>query len=111
MSVDLFKLTLTEASDGLQKKDFSPSELFKSVLARAKTVNKKTNAFITLLDAHGAAMAKEADKRAHAGERKGVLDGVPVALKDLLAVQGEKTTAGSKILENLCLAVWGGGGG
>lgn len=100
MSADLFKLTLAEASEGLRKKNFSPSELFKSVLARAKAVNKKTNAFITLLDNLGASMAKEADKRAAAGERKGALDGVPVVLKDLLAMQGEKTTAGSKILEN-----------
>lgn len=98
--MELHKLNIAEASKGLDKKEFSPSDLFKSVFSRAKEINKKTNAYITLMEEEGSKMAKEADKRTASGERKGVLDGVPVALKDLLATAGTRTTAGSKILEN-----------
>ncbi len=97
---DLHKLTISEASKALDKKEFSPTELFDSVLERAKEINKSTNAFISFTEEDGKKAAKEADKRASGGERKGALDGIPVALKDNMAVFGARTTAGSKILEN-----------
>ncbi len=93
-------MTIAEASRGLDKKEFSSSELFRDCFDRAENLNGKLNAFITLNEKEGLKMAKDADERISKGERKAVLDGIPMAIKDNLAIQGIKTTAGSKILEN-----------
>ena len=98
--MNLYELTIKEASQGLDKKEFKPSELFEACLERAKKMEKALNAFNSLTEKEGSAMAKEADVRAKKGERKGALDGIPLAIKDNMAIAGVATTASSKILEN-----------
>src|SRR5262249_55800404 len=44
-------------------------------------------------------MAKQADERLIAG-KSGILEGIPIGIKDLYCTKGTKTTAGSKILDN-----------
>ncbi|MEZ4461239.1 MAG: Asp-tRNA(Asn)/Glu-tRNA(Gln) amidotransferase subunit GatA [bacterium] len=61
----------------------------------------QTNAFITAFD--GTSLVEQArtiDARRAAGERLGVLAGIPVAIKDNLCMRDTRTTAGSKILDN-----------
>ena len=45
-------------------------------------------------------MAKESDEKIQKGMDLGILEGIPIAMKDLFCTNGVKTTAGSKILEN-----------
>lgn len=96
--MDLTKLTLLEAKKGLEKKDFSSSELTKACIKNIEK-NRNLNAFITeTLD-----LAK---KRAEVSDEKiakgvgGKMEGIPFAMKDLFCTDGIKTTAGSKMLEN-----------
>ena len=46
------------------------------------------------------AQARDVDARRKAGEPLGPLAGVPVAIKDVLCIEGEPTTCGSRMLEN-----------
>ncbi|OGY93269.1 MAG: aspartyl/glutamyl-tRNA amidotransferase subunit A [Candidatus Komeilibacteria bacterium RIFOXYC1_FULL_37_11] len=94
--MDLEKLNIEEIHQALSKKIFSSEELTKKYLARIK--QDDTNAFISLNE-NALDEAKAADQKIKSGQA-GVLVGVPLAVKDVILVAGQKATAASKILEN-----------
>ncbi len=95
----LSQYSLQQASQGLEDGDFSAQELTQACLFRIEET-EALNAFITV-DWQGAmGQAKATDERIARKKRLGPLDGIPVALKDLLITEGIKTTAASKILAN-----------
>ena len=98
MTTELTGLTIGEALDGLAKKSFSSAELTAASLA-AMEKHRELNAFIVETPEKARAMAAEADARRAKGEAKGLLDGIPLAIKDLFCTEGVQTTAGSHILE------------
>ena len=92
---NLRKLTIEQAVAGLKAKKFSATELAKSYVSAAE--KSQSNAFITLTPEVALKQAEESDKRIAAG-KMGLLEGVPIAMKDLYCTKGVKTTAASKIL-------------
>ena len=95
---DFSSLTLIEAADGLKAKAFSAKELAEHTVNAAEAAQGALNCF-SVIDADKAlAMADASDARLAKGEG-GVLEGVPVAIKDLFAVKGVQTTASSNILK------------
>ena len=58
------------------------------------------NCFITKTFDTALKMAKESDEKIQNGSDIGLLEGIPIGMKDLFCTDGVKTTAGSKILEN-----------
>ena len=73
-------------------------QLTEQVLARCSMVEAQVHAYLTL-DTDGLrAAAHEADEALAAGEDRGPLHGIPIALKDNMTTRGMETTAGSKIL-------------
>ena len=76
----------------------SGPELLEIYLARI-SASASLKAFITVDPATALAQARRSTSRA-AASRKGPLQGVPVAVKDLFATRDQRTTAGSKILRN-----------
>lgn len=58
------------------------------------------NAFITVFKESALARAKELDQKRAAGAHLGKLFGLPIAIKDNIAVAGERLTCASKILSN-----------
>ena len=96
---ELTHLSLSEIISGLQRADFSSRELTEAYLARIEQVEPHLHAFIALTPELALQQAKAADQRRAAGEEAPLL-GVPVAIKDVLATKGIRTTAGSHILEN-----------
>jgi aspartyl-tRNA(Asn)/glutamyl-tRNA(Gln) amidotransferase subunit A len=95
---DLFALTLKEASERILSKKVSPVELTEACLARIKTNNPKTNAWITVMRDLALAQAKVLEKEQTAGKFRGPLHGIPIGLKDNIDTAGTRTTAGSKTL-------------
>jgi aspartyl-tRNA(Asn)/glutamyl-tRNA(Gln) amidotransferase subunit A len=94
---DLTGLSLKDASDLLDARKVSPVELTRACLARIERLNPTLNAFITVTGEQALADAKAAETLIASGKRRGRLDGIPIALKDLFDTAGVRTTAGSAI--------------
>ncbi|MFM1917021.1 MAG: putative aspartyl/glutamyl-tRNA(Asn/Gln) amidotransferase subunit [Actinomycetota bacterium] len=99
MDTDLFRGTASDLASALTRQDISSEELTQACLDRINAVDDKVHAFL-YVDHEGAiAHARSVDSRRAAGEQLGPLAGVPLALKDVLAMKGVPTTCGSKVLE------------
>lgn len=98
--MDLTRLTIEEAHNGLIEKKFTSVELTTQFLDKIKSEDKEINAFITLLEESALETAEEVDKMIIRGEDIPVLAGIPVAIKDNMLIDGTRTTCASKILEN-----------
>ncbi|MDR2555747.1 MAG: aspartyl/glutamyl-tRNA amidotransferase subunit A [Fibromonadaceae bacterium] len=61
---------------------------------------KGLNAYISLCKEKALAQAKAADERRKSGKSLSVLDGIPIAVKDNIYIEGVRTTCASKVLEN-----------
>ena len=98
MTAELNRLTITEARDLLRKREISAQELTRACLDQIKLVDPKLNAFITVCAREAHEQAQAADTRLAAGEAP-ALCGIPLAIKDIYATRGVRTTCASKILE------------
>src|SRR5258708_4730187 len=74
--------------------------LLQACLARTKAVDGRLKAFNSHDEAGALTQAKAADARRAAGRARGPLDGIPVGLKDVIAVEGQPLTCSSKMLAN-----------
>ncbi|MFQ6005738.1 MAG: amidase [Woeseia sp.] len=92
----------TIASDGrkLRSGGVSSTELTTLMLDRIGRHNDALNAFITVTDELALQQAKKADDELGDGYDRGPLHGIPIAIKDLIATKGIRTTCGSKLFEN-----------
>ena len=95
----LDNLTIEKTSKLLSEKQVSALEITNNYLKKIKDSNK-LNCFITVSDEKAIDAAKQTDKRISNNEKIGLLDGVPLAYKDLFCTDGILTTASSKILSN-----------
>jgi len=95
---DLTTLTIASARDGLKHKKFSAAELADAHLAAIEKA-RSLNAYVLETPERANAMAKAADARIAKGDA-GPLEGIPLAIKDMFATQGVRTTACSHILDN-----------
>ncbi|MFT6071558.1 MAG: aspartyl-tRNA(Asn)/glutamyl-tRNA(Gln) amidotransferase subunit A [Alphaproteobacteria bacterium] len=95
---ELTQLSLAELQQGLQKKQYSASEVTQAYIHNIEK-NTHLNCFIT--NTHDLALdqAKQADEAIAKGMMKS-LTGIPLGIKDLFCTKGVRTTAGSKMLEN-----------
>ncbi len=97
--MDLNKLTIKQAREGLDKKEFTSVELTQACLDVIKKEDKKINSVLTVCEKEALSEAKKADERIAKGQIS-ELTGIPYLAKDNYLTKGVKTTAASKILEN-----------
>jgi len=100
MPEELLQLTLTELARRIRRKEVSPVEVVQETLARIERVDRQLNSYITVLGEQSLAEAKVAEKEIMSGAYRGPLHGLPIAVKDVFATRGIRTTAGSKILKD-----------
>ena len=94
----LADLTLTRAASLIERREVSPVDLVDVCLERIAATNDVLHAYITVYEDEAREVAKAAETMIKAGHRLGPLHGVPIALKDNVALEGLRTTAGSKVL-------------
>lgn len=95
----MINLTIKQALQKLKSGEISASELTNAHLDRIEKYNPELNAYITVTRERAIADAKAADERIANGTAR-TLDGIPIAMKDLFATRGIRTTAASHMLEN-----------
>jgi aspartyl-tRNA(Asn)/glutamyl-tRNA(Gln) amidotransferase subunit A len=99
VTVSLIRDNASVLASAIAEGEVSSEEVTRAHLDRIAAVDERVHAFLHV-DSDGAiAAAKRVDAKRAAGAKLGPLAGVPLALKDVLAMKGQPTTAGSKILE------------
>lgn len=96
----LYYLSLAEAAAALSSGRISSAELTDAVIARAEAVEPQLHALLSADPAAARAQAQASDARRAAGKSLGPLDGIPIGLKDVIAVRDQPLTAGSRMLAN-----------
>jgi aspartyl-tRNA(Asn)/glutamyl-tRNA(Gln) amidotransferase subunit A len=98
--LDLAQLSITEAARLIRDRKLSPVELARFHLDRMARLNPALNAYITVLVESALAEAERAEAEIRRGVYRGPLHGIPIGIKDNIAVKGCRATAGSKILSD-----------
>jgi aspartyl-tRNA(Asn)/glutamyl-tRNA(Gln) amidotransferase subunit A len=97
---ELTGLTLRALGDRIAAGEVSPVEALDATLERIEALDPKLQSFVMVSAENARAAAEGAERSISAGYGLGPLHGVPIALKDLVAVRGEVSSAGSKILSD-----------
>ena len=92
--------TIGELAARYRSGEATPTEAVEAYFQRIEALDPKVRAYLTLTRESAVAQAETAEKRLKAGKPLGLLDGVPLAIKDVICTKGVRTTCGSKILEN-----------
>jgi aspartyl-tRNA(Asn)/glutamyl-tRNA(Gln) amidotransferase subunit A len=95
MSDDLCFLSAVDLRQRIGRKEISPLEVARAVLAQAERLQPELNCFITLCADKALAQAKDADRRIMAGEPLRVLEGIPFTVKDIVNTKDVRTTFGA----------------
>ncbi|MEU6032178.1 amidase [Streptomyces tauricus] len=99
---ELTELTAVRLVEGYRKGEFSPVDVVRAALRRAEEIQPAVNAFVRPdrpdhPDEEAAlARARESAERWRRGEPAGLVDGVPVSVKDILLTRGGPTLRGSR---------------
>ena len=95
-------LSLAEASAAVKQRTLTPVDLTRACLRRIDEHDRKYNSFIGVYTEEALASAETLTRELQAGQDRGPLHGIPLALKDLIDVDGKATTAASALfLDNI----------
>jgi aspartyl-tRNA(Asn)/glutamyl-tRNA(Gln) amidotransferase subunit A len=92
---DVTRLSATELLELYRRRELSPVEATRAALARIDAQNGTINAYCLVREDETLESARQSEQRWHAGQPAGLLDGVPVSVKDLLLTTGWPTMRGS----------------
>lgn len=95
---ELTSLTIAEARAKLAAKEIKAVELTQAYIQAIEAANPEINAYVAVTPEIALDMAKASDARIADG-KAGVLEGIPLGVKDLFATKGVHTQACSHILD------------
>ncbi|MBC5768210.1 amidase [Ramlibacter albus] len=91
-------LTATELLEHYRRGTLSPVEVTRTVVERAERSQPLLNAFCVIDPEAALASARESEARWRRGQPLGLLDGVPVSIKDIVLTKGWPTLRGSRTI-------------
>jgi len=92
-------LTIHELAARFRSGATTSSQATREYLDRVAALDPQVKAYLTVTPEAALAQAADADARFTAKAPRSLLDGVPIALKDVFCTRGVETTCGSKILK------------
>jgi Asp-tRNA(Asn)/Glu-tRNA(Gln) amidotransferase A subunit family amidase len=97
MSTDLAQLPLHALAAKLKSRSISPVDIVASCLDRIAKLDPKLHAFVEVYETEAHLAAEAAEKAIRSGHGVGPLHGIPIALKDLIELEGRVTTGGTAV--------------
>ncbi len=97
--VDLKNLTISKAHELLVSKTITAEQLVNFYLANIARVNPELNVYLEVFS-DCVEQAKKVDEKIASGQMIEMLEGIPLAIKDNILIEGKVASAGSKILQN-----------
>lgn len=92
--------SIREAADEMRAGIITPTELLQETLEAIDEQDTDIQAFVTVMREEAMQAAEQAEQEQRTGLYRGSLHGIPIAIKDLIAVKGVRTTASSQVLAN-----------
>lgn len=96
---ELAQHTAGRLVEGYRKGEFSPVDATRAALERIEATEPALNAFVRVFAGEALARAEESAERWRRGEPLGLVDGVPVTVKDILLLRGAPTLRGSRTVD------------
>ncbi|WP_281857898.1 amidase [Litoreibacter halocynthiae] len=100
MSDQWLFMTASDLGRGIEAGEIDPVALTEAYLEAARNHEFSDRIYARLTEGRAMAEATEAKRRADMGQRRGLLDGVPISWKDLFDTAGIATEAGSALLQD-----------
>lgn len=97
--MNLSELTIEKFAEDLRAKKFSAREATEEYLKAIREKNSDLNIYLSVAEEEALRQAEEVDRDLARGENLPILAGVPMAIKDIILIQGQPATGSSKILE------------
>ena len=95
MSDELCFMSAVDLRSRIARRELSPVEVTRAVLERAERLQPTLNCFITLCGDQAMAEARNAERDLMSGRPKGLLQGIPFTVKDIVNTKGVRTTFGA----------------
>jgi len=90
--------SIQQASEELRSGIITPTELLAETLDSIDLLDSDIQAFVTVMRDQAYEEAEKAENEQRTGLFRSPLHGIPIAIKDLIAVRNVRMTAGSKVL-------------
>ncbi|HEX6031649.1 MAG TPA: amidase [Tepidiformaceae bacterium] len=99
-TLELTSMPISEAAERIRAREVSPVELTEAYLRRIERLNPHINAYVVVTPERAMEDARRAEAEIAAGDYKGALHGIPIALKDLYETAGIRTSGGCRAYED-----------
>ena len=97
---DFGYMSVLEMGELIRRQEASPVEIMEACLQRIQELEPQLNAFVTIMADSAMEDARRCENMVMRGEDLGPLHGVPMSVKDLIAIGGVKQAFGSRTMEN-----------